>query len=110
MTLKDYIAKEKARDPEFAREYDSPDRDFFFAGLLVQVRRKEEGISLPQLAKKARVPAARLRAFELGEPEISYEEFCSLLDVLGPQDSPQTQPLRDIRAAGRERFAQFQPA
>ena len=108
MTLDEYIAQEKARDSEFAREYDSPAREIFFAGVAVHVRRKEAGISLPKLAKKSRVPLARLRAFELGDPSVSYDEFCAILDALG--DSPQPQPLADLRIAGRARFAQLQIA
>jgi transcriptional regulator with XRE-family HTH domain len=108
MNLDQYIAQECARDPEFAREYHSPERDTFIAGIFLHARRKEAGISLPILAKKARVPSARLRAFEIGEAAISYDEFCSLLDILG--DSQQTQPLCEIRAAGRDRFVQLQTA
>ena len=52
MTLDEYIAREKSRDPEFAREYDSPAHDIFFSGVAVRVRRKEAGLSLPKLAEK----------------------------------------------------------
>jgi len=107
MTLDEYIAAECARDPEFAREYHSPERDLFMAGVFVYARRKEENISRPKLAKISQVPVARIRAFENGEA-ISYDDFCSILDALG--DSPQPQPLRDLRAAGRDRFPQLQPA
>ena len=80
--LKKYISKRKARDPEFARGYDSGYEQFKI-GVMLKMAREEAGLTQEQLAKKLDTKKSAISRIENHAEDIKLSTLEKFAEALG---------------------------
>lgn len=95
MTHQEYIADRCAGDPEFARDYYSPERDWFLAGAIAHHHRTRSRISLARLSRHSRVPVETIKSFENGHP-ISAQHLQAIIKSLPELPTQETTSTKEV--------------
>ncbi len=80
--LQNYIAKRKAGDPEFAKDYDKGYEDFKI-GVKLKIAREEAGLTQEQLAQKLKTKKSAISRIENHAEDIklsTLKRFAQALD------------------------------
>lgn len=80
--LQNYIAKRKASDPEFAKDYDKGYEDFKI-GVKLKMAREEAGLTQEQLAQKLKTKKSAISRIENHAEDIklsTLKRFAQALD------------------------------
>ena len=80
--LQNYIAKRKASDPEFAKDYDKGYEDFKI-GVKLKIAREEAGLTQGQLAQKMKTKKSAISRIENHAEDIklsTLKRFAQALD------------------------------
>ncbi len=80
--LQNYIAKRKASDPEFAKDYDKGYEDFKI-GVKLKIAREEAGLTQEQLAQKLKTKKSAISRIENHAEDIklsTLKRFAQALD------------------------------
>lgn len=80
--LQNYIAKRKASDPEFAKDYDKGYEDFKI-GVKLKIAREEAGLTQEQLAQKLKTKKSAISRIENHAEDIklsTLKKFAQALD------------------------------
>ena len=80
--LQNYIAKRKADDPEFAKDYDKGYEDFKI-GVKLKMAREEAGLTQEQLAQKLKTKKSAISRIENHAEDIklsTLKRFAQALD------------------------------
>ena len=80
--LKKYISKRKAKDPEFARNYESGYEEFKI-GLLLKAAREEAGLTQEQLAQKLNTKKSAISRIENHAEDIKLSTLEKFANALG---------------------------
>jgi len=80
--LKSYVAKRKARDPEFAKGYESGYEEFKI-GVILKVAREEAGLTQEQLAKKLNTKKTAISRIENHAEDIKLSTLERFAQALG---------------------------
>lgn len=80
--LRDYIEERKARDPEFAKDYDSGYAEFKIGVILRQIR-EEAGLTQEELAKKLNTKKSAISRIENHARDIRLSTLEKYAEVLG---------------------------
>lgn len=80
--LQNYIAKRKASDPEFSKDYDKGYEDFKI-GVKLKIAREEAGLTQEQLAQKLKTKKSAISRIENHAEDIklsTLKRFAQALD------------------------------
>ncbi len=80
--LRDYIEERKARDPEFAKDYDSGYAEFKIGVILRQIR-EEVGLTQEELAKKLNTKKSAISRIENHARDIRLSTLEKYAEALG---------------------------
>lgn len=80
--LKSYVAKRKARDPEFAKGYESGYQDFKI-GVILKMAREEAGLTQEQLAQKLHTKKTAISRIENHAEDIKLSTLEKFAQALG---------------------------
>ncbi len=80
--LQKYIAKRKARDPEFAKNYDVGYEEFKI-GVLLKMAREEAGLTQEQLAEKLNTKKSAISRIENHANDIKLSTLENFVQALG---------------------------
>ena len=80
--LQKYIAKRKARDPEFAEKYDAGYEEFKI-GVLLKMAREEAGLTQEQLAEKLNTKKSAISRIENHANDIKLSTLENFAQALG---------------------------
>ena len=80
--LKKYIAKRKARDPEFAKNYESGYQEFKI-GVMLKMAREEAGLTQEQLAEKLHTKKTAISRMENHAEDIKLSTLEKFAQALG---------------------------
>ena len=81
-TLKSYVAKRKACDPEFANGYESGYEEFKI-GVMLKVAREEAGLTQEQLAEKLKTKKTAISRIENHAEDIKLSTLKRFAQALG---------------------------
>jgi len=77
-----YVAKRKARDPEFAENYDSGYQEFKI-GVMLKMAREEAGFTQEQLAEKLNTKKSAISRIENHASDIKLSTLEKFVKALG---------------------------
>ncbi len=80
--LQDYIEKRKARDPEFAEDYEKGYQEFKI-GVMLKMAREEAGLTQEQLAKKIKTRKSAISRIENHAEDIKLSTLEKIARALG---------------------------
>ncbi len=80
--LKKYIAKRKARDPEFAKDYETGYQEFKI-GVMLKMAREEAGLTQEQLAEKLKTKKSAISRIENHAEDIKLSTLEKIAQALG---------------------------
>ena len=80
--LRKYIAKRKARDPEFAKNYESGYQEFKI-GVMLKMAREEAGLTQEQLAEKLHTKKTAISRMENHAEDIKLSTLEKFAQALG---------------------------
>jgi HTH-type transcriptional regulator/antitoxin HipB len=80
--LKTYIANRKARDPAFAKGYDSGYQEFKI-GVMLKIAREEAGLTQQQLAEKLKTKKTAISRIENHAEDIKISTLKKFAQALG---------------------------
>jgi len=80
--LQRYIEKRKARDPEFASEYESGYQQFKI-GVMLKMAREEAGLTQEQLARKLKTKKSAISRIENHAEDIKLSTLEKIAKALG---------------------------
>jgi len=80
--LKKYISKRKARDPEFAKDYETGYQEFKI-GVMLKMAREEAGLTQEQLAKKLKTKKSAISRIENHAEDIKLSTLEKIARALG---------------------------
>ena len=81
-TLKSYITNRKARDPEFAKGYESGYQEFKI-GVMLKIAREEAGLTQDQLAEKLNTKKTAISRIENHAEDIKLSTLEKFAHALG---------------------------
>ena len=80
--LKTYISERKARDPEFAENFDAGYQEFKI-GVVLKIAREEAGLTQEQLAKKLNTKKTAISRIENHAEDIKLSTLEKFAQALG---------------------------
>lgn len=80
--LKKYIAGRKARDPEFAKDYDTGYEEFKI-GLILKMAREEVGLTQDEVAEKLHTKKSAISRIENHAEDIKLSTLEKFAEALG---------------------------
>ncbi|MCK4824827.1 helix-turn-helix domain-containing protein [bacterium] len=80
--LRKYIAKRKARDPEFVKNYESGYQEFKI-GVMLKMAREEAGLTQEQLAEKLHTKKTAISRIENHAEDIKLSTLEKFAQALG---------------------------
>ncbi|MDM8525829.1 helix-turn-helix transcriptional regulator [Desulfococcaceae bacterium HSG8] len=80
--LRKYISKRKARDPEFAKDYDTGYQEFKI-GIMLKMAREEAGLTQEQLADKLNTKKTAISRIENHAEDIKLSTLEKFARALG---------------------------
>ncbi|MCB2170981.1 MAG: helix-turn-helix transcriptional regulator [Deltaproteobacteria bacterium] len=81
-TLKSYVSNRKARDPKFAKGYESGYQDFKI-GVMLKIAREEAGLTQDQLAEKLNTKKTAISRIENHAEDIKLSTLEKFAHALG---------------------------
>lgn len=81
-SLKSYVAKRKASDPEFAKGYESGYQEFKI-GIMLKIAREEAGLTQEQLAEKLKTKKTAISRIENHAEDIKLSTLEKFARALG---------------------------
>lgn len=80
--LQKYIAKRKARDPEFAKDYEKGYEEFKI-GIMLKMAREEAGLTQEELAEKLQTKKSAISRIENHAKDIKLSTLENFVQALG---------------------------
>ena len=80
--LQKYIAKRKARDPEFPKDYDGGYEEFKI-GVMLKMAREEAGLTQEELAEKLQTKKSAISRIENHAKDIKLSTLENFVQALG---------------------------